>query len=179
MKQDSPMPEPIPRPMAAKDRPAEARAAHEALGGAHKGNNDVLQPSERPSELDYRILTALQAASDKKALDIVVLDLREVASFTDYFLITSGANTRQVQAIADEVRERLKKAGTPAERVEGYQTAEWVLLDYGEFIVHVFEDKARRFYDLERLWREAARVELPPGLRGESRSVEGSLRREQ
>ena len=178
MKQDSLMPEPIPRPMAAKDRPAEARAAHETRGDARQSNNNVLQPAGRAGELDEHILTALHAASDKKALDIVVLDLREVASFTDYFLITSGANTRQVQAVADEVRERLKKGGTRAERVEGYQTAEWVLLDYGEFIVHVFEDKARRFYDLERLWREAAAVELPPELRGESRSAEGSLRKE-
>ena len=90
------------------------------------------------------MLAALHAASDKKALDLVVLDLRAIATFTDYFLITSGANQRQVQAIADEVVEKLKKAGTPAARVEGYRTAEWILVDYGDFIVHVFEDKARR-----------------------------------
>src|SRR5947209_15061907 len=91
---------------------------------------------------------------------MVVLDLKLVASFTDYFLITSGTNTRQVQAISDEVVEQLKKQGTRALRVEGYNTAEWVLVDYGDFIVHVFEDKARRFYDLERLWRDAGRVPL-------------------
>lgn len=123
-------------------------------------------------ELDERICTALQAASDKKALDMVVLDLREVASFTDYFIITSGTNTRQVQAISDEVVEQLKKQGTRALRVEGYNTAEWVLVDYGDFIVHVFEDKARRFYDLERLWRDARRVPIPSDLTG----AEGSLR---
>jgi ribosome-associated protein len=112
-------------------------------------------------ELDERICTALRAAGDKKAREMVVLDLREVANFTDYFLITSGTNTRQVQAIADEIVEQLKKQGTRAARVEGYNTAEWVLVDYGDFVVHVFEDKARRFYDLERLWRDAERVRLP------------------
>jgi ribosome-associated protein len=111
--------------------------------------------------LDERILSALHAASDKKAMDLVLLDLREIATFTDYFLITSGANQRQVQAIADEVVDKLKKSGTPAARIEGYRTAEWILVDYGDFVVHVFEDKARRFYDLERLWRESKRVELP------------------
>jgi ribosome-associated protein len=114
--------------------------------------------------LDERICTALRAAGDKKALDMVVLDLREIASFTDYFLITSGTNVRQVQAIADEIVEQLKKEGTRAARVEGYNAAEWVLVDYGDFIVHVFEDKARKFYDLERLWRDAARVPVPADL---------------
>ena len=117
--------------------------------------------SKAQGGLDDRILTALQAASEKKALDLVVMDLREVASFTDYFMIVSGTNERQVQAIADEVFERLKKTGTPAARVEGRRTAEWILLDYGDFIVHVFDEKARRFYDLERLWREAKRIEPP------------------
>ena len=117
--------------------------------------------TEVPVKLDDRVLTALRAASEKKALDLVVMDLREIASFTDYFVITSGTNQRQVQAISDEVFDRLKKAGTPAARVEGRQTAEWILLDYGDFVVHVFDDKARKFYDLERLWREASRVELP------------------
>jgi ribosome-associated protein len=121
-----------------------------------------VKPAEVPAELDDRILIALKAAGEKKALEMVVLDLRDVASFTDYFVIASGTNERQVKAISDEVFERLKKAGTPAARVEGRQTAEWILLDYGDFIVHVFDDKARRFYDLERLWREAKRLELPP-----------------
>jgi ribosome-associated protein len=131
-------------------------------------------------ELDARICTALRAASDKKALDPLVLDLREVANFTDYFIITSGANTRQVQAIADEAVEQLKKQGTRASRVEGYNTAEWVLVDYGDFILHVFEDKARKFYDLERLWRDAKRVQLPAELTGDggSSSSSSSLRSE-
>lgn len=121
--------------------------------------------------LDERVLLALQAASEKKALDIVVLDLRPVATFTDFFVLTTGANERQVQAISDEVYETLKKSGSPAARVEGYKTAEWILLDYGDFIVHVFEQKARQFYDLERLWRESTRVELPPGITSESSSL--------
>ncbi len=125
--------------------------------------------------LDERVLAALHAASEKKALEPVILDLREIASFTDYFVIVSGANERQVQAISDEVYESLKKAGHAAARVEGYKTAEWILLDYGDFVVHVFEQKARKFYDLERLWRESKRVELPAEF---TTGSAGSLRRE-
>jgi ribosome-associated protein len=132
---------------------------------------------ESVQALDERVCVALRAASDKKALDLVVLDLRELASFTDYFLITSGTNVRQVQAIADAILEKLKEQGTRAERVEGYNTAEWILLDYGDFIVHVFEDKSRKFYDLERLWREARRVELPAELKDQEAGA-SSLRRE-
>jgi ribosome-associated protein len=132
-------------------------------------------PAPEPAQLDDRILMALNAAGEKKAIESVVLDLREIASFTDYFVICSGTNERQVQAISDEVVESLKKAGTPVTRVEGYKTAEWILLDYGDFVVHIFDDKARRFYDLERLWRESKRVELPPELVSE---VNSSLRSE-
>ncbi len=112
------------------------------------------------TELDDRVQRALHAISEKKALEPTVLDLRGIASFTDFFVISTGANRRQVQAIADEVVEQLKRSGSPASRVEGYQNAEWVLVDYGDFVVHVFDDKARRFYDLERLWREARRLDL-------------------
>lgn len=141
---------------------------------ANVKTSEAVAAGECAEELDARICTALAAASDKKALEPLVLDLREVANFTDYFIIASGTNTRQVQAIADEVVEQLKKQGTRASRVEGYNAAEWVLVDYGDFIVHVFEDKARRFYDLERLWREAKRVQLPTELTGGG----GSLRSE-
>ena len=127
-----------------------------------------------PAELDERILLALHAAGDKKAINSIVLDLREIASFTDYFLLMSGTNERQVQAISDGIVETLKKAGTPALRVEGYKTAEWILLDYGDFVVHVFDEKARKFYDLERLWRDAKQVELP----AELAEAIGSLRSE-
>jgi ribosome-associated protein len=140
------------------------------------------QPAARPKpqpetaeNLDERVLAALHAAGEKKAIEPVVLDLREIASFTDYFVIVSGANERQVQAISDEIYETLKKAGHSAARVEGYKTAEWILLDYGDFVVHVFEQKARKFYDLERLWRESKRVELPAEFSAESGS---SLRRD-
>src|SRR5215467_7971693 len=134
----------------------------------------VAQP-ETSEALDERVLVALHAASEKKGLDPVVLDLREIASFTDYFVIVSGANERQVQAISDEVYESLKKLGHTSARVEGYKTAEWILLDYGDFVMHVFEQKARKFYDLERLWRESKRVELPAELTGGGSS---SLRKE-
>jgi ribosome-associated protein len=118
--------------------------------------------TEESVQLDDRIRQALKAAAEKKALQPTVLDLRAVASFTDFFVIVTGMNRRQVQAISDEVVEQLKRNGTRAARVEGYQTAEWILIDYGDFIVHVFDEKARRFYDLERLWREARRFDLGP-----------------
>jgi ribosome-associated protein len=93
---------------------------------------------------------------------MVAIDLREIASFTEFFIIASGANSRQVQAIADEITEQLKEQlNSRVVRVEGYQTGEWVLLDYGDFVVHIFEAKAREFYDLERLWRDAKKVEIP------------------
>ena len=133
------------------------------------------QSTVAADQLDERVVLALHAAAEKKAIDPTVLDLREIASFTDFFFITSGANERQVQAISDEVYETLKKAGSTAARVEGYKTAEWILLDYGDFVVHVFEQKARTFYDLERLWRESKRVGLPAEFSPDSA---GSLRRE-
>lgn len=114
------------------------------------------------SEFDERIRRAINAAAEKKGIEPTVLDLRGISTFTDFFVIVTGANRRQVQAISDEVVEQLKRSGNPAARVEGYQNAEWVLIDYGDFVVHVFDDKARRFYDLERLWREARRRDLSP-----------------
>ena len=114
------------------------------------------------SEFDDRVRRAINAAAEKKAIEPTVLDLRGISSFTDFFVLFTGANRRQVQAISDEVVEQLKRHGSPAARVEGYQNAEWVLIDYGDFVVHIFDDKARRFYDLERLWREARRRDLSP-----------------
>ena len=142
---------------------------------------EVASTNKEPaaSEPDERMMMALHAASEKKAIDTVVLDLREIASFTDYFVITSGTNERQVQAISDEVFETLKKAGTPPARIEGYKSAEWILLDFGDFVFHVFDEKARKFYDLERLWRESKRVELPGELTGDTGSpASSSLRSE-
>ena len=114
----------------------------------------------RVSDLDERIRRVLQSAAEKKAIEPTVLDLRGIASFTDFFVLFTGANRRQVQAISDEIVEQLKHHGSPAARVEGYQSAEWILIDYGDFLVHVFDEKARRFYNLERLWREAGRLDV-------------------
>lgn len=123
---------------------------------------EIEQSSIPFAELDESVKLALHSASEKKAFDLVGLDLREVASFTEFFIIASGSNQRQVQAIADEIEEQLKKElKSKPVRTEGYSSAEWVLMDYGDFIVHIFEQKAREFYDLERLWRDARKVELP------------------
>ena len=117
------------------------------------------------ADLDEEVKLALHLASEKKAFGIVALDLREIASFTEFFIIVSGANQRQVQAISDEISEQLKKQlKSSAVRIEGYRAGEWVLLDYGDFIVHIFEKNAREFYDLERLWRDAKKVEIPEEL---------------
>lgn len=107
-------------------------------------------------------LTAVRAAQAKKALDIVVLDLREITSLTDFFLICTGSSTRQNQAISDEVHLQLKTRGELPLSAEGYDNAEWILMDYGDLIVHSFLEKTRLYYDLERLWRHAKRVEIPP-----------------
>lgn len=113
-------------------------------------------------ELDESAKLAIRLAGEKKAFNIVALDLREIASFAEFFIVAGGSNQRQVQAIADEISEQLKKhLRVSPSRIEGYRSAEWILLDYGDFIVHVFEEKARGFYDLENLWRDAKRVEIP------------------
>jgi len=104
---------------------------------------------------------AVRAAESKKALRIQVLDLRGISSFTDYFVICSGTNIRQIQAITDEVELQLKREGQLPLGVEGYDRAEWILADYGDFIVHIFSEAARAFYDLERLWRHAKEFKLP------------------
>lgn len=104
---------------------------------------------------------AARAALDKKAADLVLLDLHGVASFTDYFLLCTGLSTRQVQAISDSVAEQLARYGVHPSHGEGYEQGEWVLLDYLDFVVHVFSPRARAYYDVERLWRRAARLPLP------------------
>ena len=105
----------------------------------------------------------MRAAEAKKATDIRVLDLTGITSFADFFVICTGSNQRQVQAISDEVHLQLKRqAGELPISVEGYNQAEWVLADYGDLLVHVFSSKAREYYGLERLWRNARTVEIPP-----------------
>ncbi len=105
-------------------------------------------------------MLAVQAAESKKATDIKVLDLTGITSFTDTFVICTGSNSRQIQAISDEIQLRLKDRGELPLSVEGYQQAEWVLVDYADFLIHIFSPKAREYYALERLWRNARPVEL-------------------
>ena len=114
----------------------------------------------KAQRIPYEIVQAIGAADDKKALDIVLLDLRKAGGFADYFLLCSGANARQIRAIADAVKEAVEGAGSKPAHVEGYDRSEWVLLDYFDFIVHIFAPETRRFYGLERLWGNAERVEL-------------------
>ena len=103
-----------------------------------------------------QLLDAVHAAEAKKAEDIAVLEMDKASgAFTDYFVICSGSNPRQIQAISDEVEQRLSRQGLRPAHVEGYKQAEWVLLDYVDFVVHVFSEKARNYYDLERLWKSA------------------------
>ncbi|HEX3553048.1 MAG TPA: ribosome silencing factor [Thermoanaerobaculia bacterium] len=105
-----------------------------------------------------RVREAVAAADDRKALELKVLHLQQVSDFTDYFLICSGASERQVQAIADAVQERLRANRVRPLHVEGYNRGQWVLLDYGDLVVHVFQEEPRRFYALERLWGDAPDV---------------------
>jgi len=114
----------------------------------------------KKNNLKAQVSKAIAACHDKKAEALTVLELEKGSgAFTDYFVICSGTNPRQIQAISDEVEERLKKSGQRPAHVEGYRQAEWVLLDYVDFVVHVFSEKSRKFYELERLWKSAKRLE--------------------
>lgn len=104
---------------------------------------------------------AVQAALERKAIDTTVLDMGKVTTFTEQFVICHGTNSRQVQAIAESVRAELKSEGRRPLNMEGLRNAEWVLLDYGDFVVHVFSKDKRYYYDLERLWRNAPRLPVP------------------
>ena len=107
-----------------------------------------------------QLRTALAACEDKKAEHIAILEMDKHASaFTDYFLICSGTNPRQIQAISEEVEHQLERTGLRPAHIEGYRQAEWVLLDYVDFVVHIFSERARRFYNLERLWKSAERLD--------------------
>jgi ribosome-associated protein len=116
------------------------------------------KPRPATPRLPAVIKLALAAAFDKKALDVVVLDLRKASAFTDFFVICTGTNSRQVQAIADAIQDALRRKGSRPALVEGYERAEWVLLDYFDFIVHVFTPATREFYGLERLWGDAEKI---------------------
>lgn len=103
---------------------------------------------------------AYAAIDDKKGVDTMMIDIESITPIADYFIITSGENRNQVQAIADNVAEELGRAGKEYLAIEGYQTANWILLDYGDIVVHVFNKEDRRFYDLERIWRDGKMVSV-------------------
>ena len=124
----------------------------------------------KKNDLKRQVTAAIQACLDKKAEELSILEMEKGSgAFTDYFVLCSGTNPRQVQAIADEVELRLKSTGVRPAHVEGYKQGEWILVDYVDFVVHVFSEKARKFYDLERLWKTAKRLE-PTELTGKVRA---------
>jgi ribosome-associated protein len=114
---------------------------------------------QKAARLPRQLVTAVRAAEEKQALDLVVLDLRKAAGFTDFFVICSGGNPRQVRAIAEHVQDALVELGVKPTHIEGADRSEWILLDYFDFIVHVFAPETRAFYALDRLWGNAERVE--------------------
>jgi ribosome-associated protein len=118
--------------------------------------------SHAADQLPPPVKDIVAAAEGRQAIDLVVLDLRSAHGFADYFVVCSGKNPRQVQAIADAIETSLKASGERPSHVEGYQRAEWILLDYFDVIVHIFNPETRAFYALERLWGGAERIDVPP-----------------
>jgi ribosome-associated protein len=117
----------------------------------------------RKDSIPPQVRAAIAAAQEKRAADVVLLDLEGLGAFTDFFIICTGFSARQVEAICDETERRLKQIGARLLHREGKPGGDWMLLDFGSMIVHVFTEHARRFYDLERLWRSAARLEFAEG----------------
>jgi ribosome-associated protein len=144
--------------MKTEKKPAERKAAEKAI--------DKTPAEKKPrrkaagKRLSSEVTKAVRAALDKKAVDVVVLDLRNTPAFTDYFVLCSGLSQRQVKAIADSIEETLRAAKIRPAHVEGYDRADWVLMDFFTFIVHVFTPQTREFYSLERLWGDADRIEM-------------------
>ena len=113
----------------------------------------------KKNQLKTQVTVAINACNEKKAEELTILEIdKNSGAFTDYFVICSGTNPRQIQAISDEVELRLKRAGVYPNSIEGHKQAEWVLIDYVDFVVHVFSESARKYYDLERLWRSAKKI---------------------
>ena len=124
-----------------------------------KADSRPKKPAAPRLPADVKLVVA--AALDKKAIDVVALDLRKASAFTDFFVICTGGNLRQVKAIADGVEEALRAKGLKPALTEGYSRGDWVLIDYFDFIVHIFSPQTREFYGLERLWGDAKRIEIP------------------
>lgn len=123
------------------------------------------------NSLQPEIRWAVEAAQEKQAVDITVLKLSGTSTFAEYFMLCSGSSQPQIRAIAEAIEERLERQGRRLSHREGKPGAEWVLLDYGDFIVHIFSERARQYYDLERLWRTAERMDFPaPARPPDSRS---------
>ena len=118
-------------------------------------------PQDLAAALPAALVWAVEAAQNKKAFAVTVLDFRGLGAFTESFLLCSGSSNRQVQAISDEIEDQLAHRGFRVLHREGFDQAEWVLLDFGSFLVHVFSERARLYYDLERLWRAARRTDFP------------------
>jgi ribosome-associated protein len=140
----------------------EFKPAFNAANDQRPTTKDQGQPHHRmkKNDLKKQVAAAINACLDKKAEELTILEMEKGSgAFTDYFVLCSGTNPRQVQAIADEVEMRLKAAAIPPTHVEGYNQGEWILIDYVDFVVHVFSEKARKFYDLERLWKSAKRLQ--------------------
>ena len=117
----------------------------------------------KKNDLKRQVLEAVTACQEKQAEEITILELEKGSgAFTDYFVVCSGSNQRQIQAISDEVEERLEKVGQRPSHIEGYREADWVLLDYVDFVVHVFHPSLRSFYQLERLWGDAPALAVSP-----------------
>jgi ribosome-associated protein len=130
--------------------------------GDHRGQETVIIEVDEVSLA--KAFLSVQAAANKKAESIKVLDLRSLSSFTDYFMVCSGQSDRQVQAIADSITIELKEEGFNPISVEGYKDGRWVVIDYGDVVIHVFHDALRDYYDIEQLWFDAKRVQIPPAL---------------
>ena len=139
--------------------------------------NDQSRMMMIKNDSKLQVSEAIRACLEKKAEEITILELEKGSgAFTDHFLVCSGTNPRQVQAISDEVELRLKATGLRPTHIEGYRQAEWVLLDYVDFVVHIFSEKARKFYDLERLWKSARRMEPAELVAGPAKQRRAPLR---
>ena len=117
---------------------------------------------------------ALKAADDKKAYDLLALDISGIASFASYFIFCTGDSSRQIQAVADEIEKQLRDAGIRPSHVEGYQNSEWILMDYFDLVIHIFSKNARAFYDLERLWRDGKKLNAQKLIREADKKTVGS-----